>query len=315
MSVPSRFILHQKPGLSGLGRIAWAAVTAPVRELVGGSGESRVSRKVTKTADPLAPELVGAYIDHVGGDPDAYTRQVPPHLFPQWTFDQLARTLEHLTLPLQRVVNGGCRLQWNAPLPDAAPLHVAAQLVDVDESPSRIRLHHRIETGPRDEPEAVVAEMYNVLPLGGSSDGSEETNGASGSDDRGAKVVDGRADELERWSIDEGAGLDFAKLTGDFNPIHWLPPAAKAAGFSNTILHGFSTMARAFEGLRREVDDGERPSVLDVRFTEPLVLPADVGLYLGAEGSGGDGAREVCVGETPGETAYMMGEVRFSNDE
>lgn len=316
MSIPSRFILHQKPGLTGLGRIALAAATAPVRRLFGAPGESNVSRRVTKVADPLPPDLIGTYLDHVAGEADRYAREVPPHLFPQWTFDQLARTLEHLTLPLQRVVNGGCRMEWNAPIPDAAPLHVAAQLVDVDESPSRVRLTHRIETGPRDEPEAVVAHMYNILPLGGSSEEESESGegDSDGESSRGEKIVGEEAEELERWSIEEGAGLDFAKLTGDFNPIHWLSPAARAAGFPNTILHGFSTMARAFEGLVRAASGGERPEVLDVRFTNPVVLPAEVGLFLGPDGSGEDDDRTVFVGDAPEETAYMMGEVTFCDD-
>lgn len=319
MAVPSRFILHQKPAISGIGRIAFAALTAPVRRMLGAPGESRVSRRMTKVADPLPPELIRQYLDHVGGDPDRYTREVPPHLFPQWTFDQLARTLEHLTMPLQRLVNGGCRLEWNEPLPDATPLHVAAQLVDVDESPRRVRLHHRIETGPRDTPEAVVADVFNVLPLGGSSGDDERENedaeASNGEEsDRGAKVVAEDAEELEHWPIADDAGLDFAKLTGDFNPIHWLSPAAQAAGFSNTILHGFSTMARAFEGLARAGGDDERPEALDVRFTNPLVLPAEVGLYLGPEGSGDDEERTVFVGDGPGETAYMMGEVSYGSE-
>jgi len=317
MAVPSRFILHQWPAISGIGRIAFAALTAPVRRMLGAPGESRVSRRMAKVAEPLPPELIRQYLDHVGGDAVRYTREVPPHLFPQWTFDQLARTLEHLTMPLQRLVNGGCRLEWNEPLPDATPLHVAAQLVDVDESPSRVRLHHRIETGPRDSPEAVVADVINILPLGGSSEEEGDGEGSDGSDGegsgRGAKVVAEDAEELEHWRIDDDAGLDFAKLTGDFNPIHWLSPAARAAGFQNTILHGFSTMARAFEGLARAAD-GERPAVLDVRFTNPLVLPAEVGLYLGPKDSGDDEDRTVFVGDRPGETAFMMGELSYGSE-
>lgn len=309
MSVPPRFVLHQKPGLTGIGRVAWAAATAPVRRFVGDTGESEVSRKITKTEDALSPELVSRYVEHVGGDPQRYTREVPPHMFPQWTFDTLASTLEHLTLPLQRLVNGGCRLEWNSRLPDAVPLHVSAQLVEIDESPSRVRLHHVIETGPRNEPDAVVAHVFNVLPLGGSSEGDDDGSDAESGGGRGAKVVAPEAEELEDWHIGAGAGLDFAKLTGDFNPIHWLPPAARAAGFSNTILHGFSTMARAFEGLARWAEPDRSVSVLDVRFTNPLVLPARAGLYLGPEGSGTDEARTVYVGDGPNETAYMMGEV------
>ena len=40
------------------------------------------------------------------------------------------------------------------------------------------------------------------------------------------------------------ACLYVAKMTGDFNPIHWIPGAAHASGFRSVILHGFSTLAR-----------------------------------------------------------------------
>ena len=54
--------------------------------------------------------------------------------------------------------------------------------------------------------------------------------------------VPGDARELSFWNLSASAGLEFAKLTGDFNPIHWVPAYARASGFRNVILHGFATM-------------------------------------------------------------------------
>jgi hypothetical protein len=56
------------------------------------------------------------------------------------------------------------------------------------------------------------------------------------------------AREIGRFSLSKRAGLDFAKATGDFNPIHWAPRYAKAMGFRSVILHGFGSLSWAFEG-------------------------------------------------------------------
>jgi len=304
MSVPSRFIFHQRSGLSGLGRIAATSLTAPLRRALDEPADPQPSETVTKTLDPPSPDLVRQYLEHVGGDPDRDAETVPPHLFSQWTFDLLAETLSHLTFPLHEMVNGGCRLEVDGALPLGRRWRASARLVEVDVSPSRYRFHHVIETGPLQTPDAVVAHMYNVLVRRGGSSGGGKHDGGRAS--RSEPIVDEQADEIERWKLAGDAGLDFAKLTGDFNPIHWLAPAARAAGFDNTILHGYATMARAFEGIeRRYRADGRRIETLDVRFTNPLVLPAEVGLYAGREGK--DGEWPVYVGDSRGAAAYMIG--------
>ena len=114
------------------------------------------------------------------------------------------------------------------------------------------------------------------------------------------------ATELARWRLRLDAGLDFAKLTGDFNPVHWVTPYARAFGFRNRILHGFSTMARAIEGLNRNLFAGSIKGLrtFDCKFTRPLVLPAKVGLYIH---DGEDGTQQVFVGDAPGGPAYLVG--------
>lgn len=314
MSIPSRFVFHQKSGLVGLGRIAVASATAPLRRLLGGGEEGdESSREFRKKLPAPSPDLVRRYLEHLGVDPEDYAGEIPPHLFPQWTFDLLGKALSHLTYPLHEVVNGGCRLEINDAIAAGQRLTASAQLVEVKKLARRIRFHLVIKTGPQSAPDAVVAHMYNVLvrrtsvePESGGGDEEE-----SDDRDKGPAFVGADARELERWVLSEDAGLDFAKLTGDFNPIHWLAPAARAFGFENTILHGFSTMARAYEGLVSGYLEGEeRISVLDVRFTKPLVLPHDVGLYV--ESSEEGDSTEVFVGDRPGDPAYLIGDVETS---
>jgi acyl dehydratase len=118
------------------------------------------------------------------------------------------------------------------------------------------------------------------------------------------------AEELARWKIPSDAGLAFALLTGDFNPVHWIPPYARAFGFRNTILHGFGSMAKAWEGLVRSRYGGSVNSIreFDVKFTKPLVLPAKIGLYL--QETEDPSADRFWLAVAPGASPYLSGTVR-----
>lgn len=283
-----------------------AAFGALARTAVGGLLSSFALRP---TADPVVPgpefraetaplpeSLLRDYIAHVGGDPAAYAGAVPHHLFPQWTFALAARTLEGSGYPLLRVVNGGCRLVCQAPLPAGVPLVSAARLEHIDDNGRRVVLRQRITSGPAGNPEALVADLYAIVPLpGAQGTGERRQSGES------KPVVPVDAREIEAWTLAADAGLDFAKLTGDLNPIHWLPAYARMSGFRSVILHGFATMARAFEGVVRGVCRGRVGDLreIDVRFTRPLVLPARVGLFVREH--------EVFVGDALGGPAYLAG--------
>lgn len=292
MAVPTRYILHQGPVLGALARAALVAV----KSATGKPNKSPAQVPgpiISATIPPRPADLVRDYIIHVGGDPAWYRGQVPAHLFPQWVFPLQARGIEGLQYPIQRVLNGGSRLQMNAPLPLGEPFELKVQLVDIDDNGRRAVIHQRAITSTSSHPEAVVADVYGIVPLGG-GDKSDKRK-----DERPRVPV--VCKELARWQLGTHVGLDFAKLTGDFNPIHWIPPAARANGFRNVINHGFSTMARAIEGLNRSLFSGDvsRLEAIDVKFTRPLVLPAKVGLYVEDD--------SVFVGDAPGGPAYLVG--------
>jgi hypothetical protein len=297
MGVPNRYILHQGSVLRALGQTAVAAFRQRGGDLPS-APPPLPGPELVETVPPRPRELVRDYVKHVGGDPSAYKRTLPPHLFPQWGFGLAARTLTGIPYPLVKVMNGGCRLEVIADLPIDEPLEVRARLEDIDDDGRRAVLHQRIVTGTREHPEAVVGHLYAIVPLG-----SGKSNGAPkprSSKDKPRVPDDAR--EVGFFRVRHNAGLEFAKLTGDFNPVHWVPPYARAFGFKDVILHGFATMARAIEGLNRSVFAGDvhRIRVFDCKFTRPLVLPARVGLYV----TKNDG---VFVGDAPGGPAYLVG--------
>jgi len=299
MSVSNRHFLQQGPALAAVARTGVLALASALG-LRSAADPSVPGPSFAAEAAPLDPDLVHDYVAHVGGDPEAYAGLVPHHLFPQWTFPLAARTLEGADYPLLRVVNGGCRLRYKSPLPAGVTLYSQAQLLSVDDNGRRAVLQQHICSGPADHPDALVADLYAIVPLGrGDKDDGGRGDDAPKQDTRPVVPVDVR--ELALWSLPADAGFDFAKLTGDVNPIHWIPGYARMSGFRSVILHGFATMARTYEGLIRHVCGGDIAglSELDVRFTRPLVLPARVGLYIRG--------REVFVGDAPGGPAYLVG--------
>lgn len=291
MSVPSRYILHQVPVIAGLLESAVDMATQNLDKSSGGTMQTP-GPLFERTVAPLPSDLINDYVAHVGGESSWYKKTVPAHLFPQWCFPLSTKTLKGVPYPLAKVMNGGCRLEMNAPLPRGEALVANAQLTSIDDNGSRAVLTQKLTSGPKSNPEAIVGYFYPVVPLGKKSGGGSKQK---------PTVPEGTR-EICRWKIPANAGLEFAKLTGDFNPIHWIGGYAKSFGFNGVILHGFSTMARSIEAINRNIllGDIDRLKVVDCRFTRPLHIPADVGLFVDGEGA-------FYVGTAPGGPAYLVG--------
>jgi len=298
-----RHIVHQRHALAALGGTAWREWRAPrLARPALSRGQERGSElpgaELSARVAAPPPSLVRDYLLHVGADPAAYRGVLPPHLFLQWSLPLAARTLRGLPYPLLRIVNAGCRIQVNATLPAGAPLSLRARLQGIDANERRAVLHQRIVTGTDGAPEALVADLFTVVPVG-------ETAVTRWRSDAGPRRADALVPDdarpLARWSLARNAGLVFAALTGDFNPIHWAPPYARALGFPGPIAHGFATLARAWEALVRARFSGaaDRLRAVDVRFLRPLALPAHSGLFVAEP--------RFFVGGAPGARATMAG--------
>lgn len=84
----------------------------------------------------------------------------------------------------------------------------------------------------------------------------------------------------QRFPIQRANLVMYAGASGDFNPIHWNERFATSVGLPDVIAHGMLTMAEA----ARVVTDwtGDPAALVDygVRFTRPVVVPADEGAEL-----------------------------------
>jgi acyl dehydratase len=298
MPVSSRHILEQGAALSALGRVALRTIEQQLLGKARPKGKPETpGPRIDVALPPRSAELVRAYVQNVGGDPSAYKGTLPPHFFPQWAFGIASRALEGVPYPMSRVLNVGCSYEVHRALPANEPLTVSAQLMEIDDDGRRAVLTTRIVTSTPSAPEALICEMVAMVPLK-RDEGEKKQNGAAKKES--ARVPDD-ASEIAFFKVGANAGLDFAKLTGDFNPIHWIGPAARASGFPSVILHGFGTMARAIEGLNRNLFAGDVQHIKkwSCRFTKPLVLPAKAGLYTKDN--------DVFVGVAPGGPAYLVG--------
>jgi acyl dehydratase len=303
-----------EPALAALAArhlLAQRKVMAALAGIVGDSIRSDVSRVGRGLPELPGPELcaqvrppsqllIRDYLLHVGGDVEAYAGTIPAHLFPHWGVPLAARSTHGLPYRLVRAVNGGCRLTLHRALLRDQPLSVRARLLGVKDDGRRAVLHQSVVTSQAGPEAALEAELYVIVPS--ASKAEPRARREMRNTDRAR--VPGNTRELTRFKLGSNAGLAFALLTGDVNPVHWLRPYARAAGFDGTILHGFATFARVFEALQRTLFGGstDRLGVIDVRFTSPLYLPADVGLYCDGD--------EFYVGRAPGELAHLTGSFR-----
>lgn len=276
-----------------LGRMALQVLRQRFQPPAAGARPEAPGPELTETVGPRSPELLRDYIRWCKGDASAWKGTLPPHLFPQWGFPLLARTLTGIPYPLAKVLNGGCRLEIAGPIPAGEPLQLSARLEDVDDDGRRAVLHQRLITSTPSAPACLVSHLYAIVPLK-----SAEPRAKS----KGPRpLIPTDAREIGQLKLAANAGFEFACLTGDFNPVHWLAPYGRAAGFGGTILHGFATMARAIERLNRVVFAGDVRAlkVVDVRFTRPLRLPARVAVF--------QRPGELYVGEAPGAPAHLTG--------
>ncbi|WP_369988240.1 MaoC family dehydratase [Pseudomonas xanthosomatis] len=91
--------------------------------------------------------------------------------------------------------------------------------------------------------------------------------------------------EATRWYADSDIGRRYARVCGDYNPIHLSPLSARLFGFPKAIAHGMWSKAMALAALK-----GHLPKAgyaFEVAFHKPVRLPSEV--MLGASEAGPSG--------------------------
>lgn len=166
MSVPLSFVRHQLPMINAIGQTAVDALRQrwqPVRNT-----PPLPAPPLSERVPPRDPKLVAAFLAHIGSRPGTWDEAtLPPHFFPQWTFALLSRGLKRLPYSPLRMLNGGCHLVVNRPLPIGEALDVEVQLTDIKDDGRLAVLTQRCVTGTATAPEALEIDFHPVARLGG----------------------------------------------------------------------------------------------------------------------------------------------------
>lgn len=227
------------------------------------SRPTRDYRPVTLTLDPPARYLVNAYRAWSGCPADR-PDELPPHLFCQWGLEPALRMFENSPFDLTEVINQGVSLRVNGPLPAGERLRLRVSLESIRDSGGATLVDMRIATGTREDPERVVAILHSAFLKPGGSQRAAMT--------KPFKAAVKHWLPAGYWQAEAGDGLQFALLTGDFNPIHWLDSAGRKSPFGQKVLQGLGMFARTYELLAAQGPVRD----IEVRFQRPVPLPSDV---------------------------------------
>lgn len=83
-------------------------------------------------------------------------------------------------------------------------------------------------------------------------------------------------EHVASWRATTDVGRRYARVSGDFNPIHLAAPAARIFGFERAIAHGMWSLARVLAELEPLPAP---PLEIDVAFRRPMLLPAQASLF------------------------------------
>ncbi|WP_024796078.1 (3R)-hydroxyacyl-ACP dehydratase subunit HadB [Tomitella biformata] len=76
---------------------------------------------------------------------------------------------------------------------------------------------------------------------------------------------------LERFEL-----IRYAGVSGDLNPIHWDDSIAHQIGLDGAVAHGMLTMGIGGGFINEWVDDPSAMLEINVRFTSPVYVPAQL---------------------------------------
>lgn len=133
---------------------------------------------------------------------------------------------------------------------------------------------------------------------------------APGADEPRPEVADLTGARVQRsWNLPGSLGRSYAAVSGDRNPIHLHPLAARLLGFPRAIAHGMWTKARCLAALGAELPDALPGAyAVEVAFRAPVLLPTAVRFRAERSPSGG-GSVDFDLVAADGRREHLRGRV------
>jgi acyl dehydratase len=249
-------------------------VTAPRRKAACERTEIRIDPvHVRDYARATGGDGVPAFFE---GSPVA-----PPFYYATW---ETALSLEMLAaletpLPLGTMVHVSTEMVWARPLPPGDAVRCRVELDRVERTPRGLKLtvlsRNWMGAGQLCSQGTSVFMVRTREAKDGASPPRPEQAAAP-------SVDEGGWTELARWPLAAGAGRRYARVSGDYNPIHLWPWTARPFGFRAPILHGYATAARTAHTLIAQRLRGDPAALRRMRiaFRAPLPLPSTAVLLI-----------------------------------
>lgn len=92
-------------------------------------------------------------------------------------------------------------------------------------------------------------------------------------------------ERLDQWQAPADIGRRYARVAGDYNPIHLSAASARLFGFPRAIAHGLWNKARCLAALESRLPSAGYE--LEVRFQKPVLLPGALTLLASPEAPAG----------------------------
>jgi acyl dehydratase len=92
--------------------------------------------------------------------------------------------------------------------------------------------------------------------------------------------------QVAHWKAPSDVGRQYARVSGDYNPIHLSAASARLFGFPSAIAHGLWNKARTLAALADHLPVANIE--IAVQFRKPVRLPSEVALLASAAGASGD---------------------------
>ena len=223
-------------------------------------------------------------------------------------FTSDAVPLTYWYLPVQRA-HMATLLSDAFPYRLAGIVHVENELIAHAPVPTDgpIVLATRIDILPPSASGAVYCALETVGSAGGEriftcTSSYLAVRGARSGQPKGQRPAVATRAVIDSWTLGPSSGRDYARVSGDWNPIHLARWSARLMGLPAPIIHGMHSVARTCAAL--EARAGRQVAALSVRFTAPVPLGEAVVLK---EGEGADSYVLFCAGVPAASGTFAFG--------
>lgn len=214
-----------------------------------------------RTARFQAGPLSGAFLERYRAFFGGFASDVPlTALYPLAMRSQLALMLEgDFPYPAPGMIHVSNDLERLAPIEAALGFELTVAL---GPAPEAGRLAFEVTLAQAGQPRVRCTSLYQ--PRG--------VRVARGDRPRTGPIALPDDARRETWALPAHEGRAYARVSGDYNPIHLSPWTSRFFGFDRPIMHGMDAVGRALASLERGL---ERPvDAIAVSFKKPIPLPA-----------------------------------------